>query len=89
DKIVLLTKGADNVIFERASSFLGTTRQALDAHLSVFAADGLRTLVLARKEIDEEEFNSWLVEFQQASTAVEGRSERLAEVGEKMERGLV
>jgi len=89
NKIVLLTKGADNVIFERASSFSGTSRQALDAHLSVFAADGLRTLVLARKEIDEREFEKWSIDFQQASTAVEGRSDRLAEVGEKMERGLV
>ncbi len=89
NKIVLLTKGADNVIFERATSYLGTTRQALDAHLSVFAADGLRTLVLARKDVEEDDFKSWMVEFHNASTAVEGRSERLAEIAEKMERGLV
>lgn len=89
NKIVLLTKGADNVIFERATAYLGTTRQELDAHLSVFAADGLRTLVLARKEVDEDDFQSWLDEFQKASTAVEGRSERLAEIAEKIERELV
>lgn len=35
----------------RAGSFLDCSREDLDQHLQVFAADGLRTLVLARKEV--------------------------------------
>ena len=87
-RIVLLTKGADNVVFARSTAFLGTTHAALDAHLSVFAADGLRTLVLARKEISEAEFKAWHTDFQQAATAVDDRAERMAEVGEVLEQGL-
>lgn len=87
-KVVLLMKGADSVVFERASNFLGAAREVLDAHLSEFASDGLRTLVLARRELEEEEFKAWLVEYEKAATAVERRDELMAQVAEGVEREL-
>lgn len=97
-KIVIMTKGADNVIFARAGEYLGTTREALDGHLSAFAADGLRTLVLARRELSEGEFVAWYREFERAATAVEGgggaddgggtRAERMGRAAEAVETGL-
>jgi magnesium-transporting ATPase (P-type) len=95
--IVVMTKGADNVIFGRAATYLGTTRAALDAHLSAFAADGLRTLVLARRVLTEGEFEAWYREFERAATAVGGgggeggggdRVERIGEAAEAVETGL-
>lgn len=98
-RIVVMTKGADNVIFARAREYLGTTRAALDGHLSAFAADGLRTLVLARRELSEGEFAAWYREFERAATAVtagggvggEGggdRVERMGRAAEAVETGL-
>ena len=51
-KIKLLCKGADSVILERLreSKIENVTKQ----HLNEFANEGLRTLVLAEKEISEE-----------------------------------
>ncbi len=98
-RIVVMTKGADNVIFARASAYPGTTRAALDGHLSAFAADGLRTLVLARRELSEAEFEAWYRNFEQAATAVGGagggagreggeRAERMGQAAEAVETGL-
>lgn len=96
-RIVVMTKGADNVIFARAGAYLGTTREALDAHLSAFAADGLRTLVLARRELSEAEFEAWYRDFERAATAVScgggdggvgDRAERVGRAAEAVETGL-
>ena len=46
-KILLLTKGADNVIFERLASGNEALKRETEQHLGEFAGDGLRTLTLA------------------------------------------
>lgn len=38
----------------------------LDAHLEAYAASGLRTLVMGRRLVPEEEFNEWMVEYNAA-----------------------
>ena len=64
-KIVLMCKGADSVITERLS------RQSLESDVfkktqrSVddFAEEGLRTLYLAERTIEEGEYKAWNEEF--------------------------
>lgn len=55
ERIFLLTKGADNVIFERLRKGGGTEAEALkkatEKHLDEFAGQGLRTLTLAYRVI--------------------------------------
>jgi phospholipid-translocating ATPase len=55
-KIFLLTKGADNVIFERlktnSTPEADILRQTTEQHLDQFATQGLRTLTLAYKYIE-------------------------------------
>ena len=46
-KILLLTKGADNVIFERLATGNEALKRETEKHLGEFAGDGLRTLTLA------------------------------------------
>ena len=61
DRIRLLTKGADTMIFER----LGDTpesREYLDStldHLEEFAQSGLRTLCLAMRDIGATQYENW------------------------------
>lgn len=52
------------------------------------AADGLRTLALAYKDLDEEEFGVWMQKLHFASTVIEGREAQLAVTYEEIERGL-
>ncbi|MCD9558780.1 hypothetical protein HAX54_016397 [Datura stramonium] len=58
------------VMFERLSKegrvFEGITRE----HLKQYAEAGLRTLVVAYRELDEKEFQSWEQEFSNAQASV-------------------
>jgi phospholipid-translocating ATPase len=51
DRLFLLTKGADNVIYERLKSGGDDLKMITEEHLSLFASQGLRTLTLAYKVI--------------------------------------
>ena len=84
-QIIVLAKGADNVMFRRANAYMGTTRDELDDHLSVFAADGLRTLVLGVKFVTRQEFNIWFEKYTEATTRVEGRVEAIEKAAEEIE----
>ena len=49
--LLLLTKGADNIIFERLRPGADEMKRETERHLSEFANSGLRTLTLAYKPI--------------------------------------
>jgi phospholipid-translocating ATPase len=53
-RLFLLTKGADNVIFERLKAGEDELKKVTTKHLDDFANDGLRTLTLAYKVIPGE-----------------------------------
>jgi phospholipid-transporting ATPase len=56
--LVLYCKGADNIMFERCGS-AEKDKSLLLEHLKCFASEGLRTLVLARRELSSQEYNDW------------------------------
>ena len=51
DRLFLLTKGADNVIYERLKPGGEDLKKVTEEHLGLFASQGLRTLTLAYKVI--------------------------------------
>lgn len=53
-----------------------------------FAGEGLRTLVLAYKDLDEDDFAGWRKILLFASTVIENREDRLAILYEEIEQGL-
>lgn len=87
-KVKLMIKGADTVIFERMAPncpYLEATK----AHMEEYANEGLRTLVLAYRDVPEAEFQTWYKIYQQAVTSVSNRQARLDEAAEKIEYGLL
>jgi len=58
-RLFLLTKGADNVIFERSVESRGERElmEETERHLNKFAGEGLMTLTLAYKVLDGEFLN--------------------------------
>src|SRR5229473_1605094 len=58
--ILLLCKGADNVIFERLAEGGDQLKTATGDQLDMFAREGLRTLTLAHRVIPEKEYDSWV-----------------------------
>lgn len=85
--IVLYCKGADNVIEERLSDKDGMVQKTSE-HTNEFSECGLRTLLTGYRSMDEKEYESWKEEMNDASTASENRSEKIAEVQEKIETNL-
>ncbi|PVI06378.1 phospholipid-translocating P-type ATPase [Periconia macrospinosa] len=87
-KIYCYTKGADTVILERLAKDNPFTEVTL-THLEEYAADGLRTLCLAMREIPEHEWQEWYKIFNQAQTTVSGnRAEELDKAAELIEHDL-
>ncbi|GAA5851367.1 hypothetical protein JCM9279_001119 [Rhodotorula babjevae] len=86
--LMLLTKGADNVIFERLSDSNADLKKQTDKHLEEFANEGLRTLCLAWKPLDEAGYDAWERKFHEATTLIEHRDEEMERLSDQLERGL-
>ncbi|XP_028904112.1 phospholipid-transporting ATPase IB isoform X1 [Ornithorhynchus anatinus] len=84
----LYCKGADNVIFERLSKNSQYMEQTL-CHLEYFATEGLRTLCVAYVDLSESTYREWLQTYNQASTILKDRAQRLEECYEIIEKDLM
>lgn len=89
-KLILFTKGADNVIYERLSK---DDNQHADISLSLLenlADAGLRTLVCAESEIDEDFYVEWRKRFQNVLLITDPTEKELKmdEVTEEIEKNL-
>ncbi|KAK9996375.1 hypothetical protein SO802_021061 [Lithocarpus litseifolius] len=89
-KLLLLSKGADSVMFERLAKNGREFEEQTKEHINEYADAGLRTLLLAYRELDEEEYNEFNVEFTEAKNSLSAdREEMIEEVAEKIERDLI
>jgi magnesium-transporting ATPase (P-type) len=76
-RIVLHSKGADDVIFARTAAS-DPLREVTEAHVETFAALGLRTLVFGLREMSEAEWSECKAGMDKAAAMVEGRSAALS-----------
>ncbi|KRT86590.1 hydrolase, partial [Oryctes borbonicus] len=88
-KLRLYCKGADNVIYERLRPGNEDIKLKTQEHLNKFAGEGLRTLCLACRDLDEDFFNDWKQRHQQAALSLEDRDEKLDKIYEEIERDMV
>lgn len=88
-QVLLLTKGADSIIFERSAKGQDALKEDTDKSLEGFANNGLRTLCLAYRELPEDLYEEWSHEYHEASVALERREERMEELASELERDLV
>ncbi|KAF2202092.1 phospholipid-translocating P-type ATPase [Delitschia confertaspora ATCC 74209] len=89
-KIILFCKGADSMIYSRLlPGVQRELRQTTAEHLEMFAREGLRTLCIAQKELNEEEYQEWSKAYEEAANAVANREEKLEEVSDTIERDLI
>lgn len=88
-KIMLFCKGADSIIYSRLK--LGEQaelRKSTAEQLEMFAREGLRTLCIAQRELNEEEYQTWNKEHDLAAAAIQDREEKLEAVSDAIERDL-
>lgn len=87
--VKLYCKGADSVIFERLDNSSLEMKVKTTDHLNKFASEGLRTLCLAVRELDETTFDKWHERYQEASSAMDHREERVNSLYEEIEQNLI
>ncbi|RHY93967.1 hypothetical protein DYB35_003943 [Aphanomyces astaci] len=65
NRILLLTKGADSFILlkEDCNAYL---KEKTVEHMEMYAEEGLRTLVLAQRELDQDWYHTWSTQYKQA-----------------------
>ncbi|CAH0687835.1 unnamed protein product [Spodoptera exigua] len=89
-EIRLYTKGADNVIYDRLKSGSQTdVKSKTQEHLNKFAGEGLRTLALAWRPLEERGFAEWKRRHHAAALALHDRDEQLDAIYEEIETDLL
>uniref|UniRef100_A0A663FHY8 Phospholipid-transporting ATPase n=1 Tax=Aquila chrysaetos chrysaetos TaxID=223781 RepID=A0A663FHY8_AQUCH len=96
--IVVYTKGADSVIMDlledsskaeiSAEKRMKRIKEKTQKHLDYYARDGLRTLCIAKKVLNEDDFQKWANFRREAEAAIDNRDELLMETAQHLETKL-
>ncbi|MFT7806676.1 putative phospholipid-transporting ATPase VD [Arapaima gigas] len=96
-QVVVYTKGADSVIMDltapltegsKAAAKLKYIKEQTQRHLDEYGREGLRTLCVATKVMEETEYSMWLKNHMYAETSIENQEEKLLESANKLETNL-
>ncbi|TCD59897.1 hypothetical protein EIP91_011212 [Steccherinum ochraceum] len=89
-KIILYTKGADSVIYERLRpDHDPALKDKTSKDMEMFANGGLRTLCIAYRYLDEEEYMNWQRTYDAATSAITDRDEEIEKAAELIEHSLI
>eukprot|EP01119_Soliformovum_irregulare_P019079 TRINITY_DN5979_c0_g1_i1.p1 TRINITY_DN5979_c0_g1~~TRINITY_DN5979_c0_g1_i1.p1 ORF type:complete len:1154 (-),score=316.94 TRINITY_DN5979_c0_g1_i1:278-3739(-) len=87
-QIRVYAKGADAVMLERLKPGQDNLVKPTVEHMQQFSESGLRTLVMAYKDLSEADYHRWHEKFKAASLSLDDREGKLAEVAEEIETNL-
>ncbi|XP_076426679.1 putative phospholipid-transporting ATPase IM isoform X2 [Peromyscus maniculatus bairdii] len=88
-QIKLYSKGADTILFEKLHPSNKDLLSLTSDHLNEFAGEGLRTLAIAYRELDDKYFEVWQEMLEDANAATTDRDERISGLYEDIERDLM
>uniref|UniRef100_A0A8I5P273 Phospholipid-transporting ATPase n=1 Tax=Papio anubis TaxID=9555 RepID=A0A8I5P273_PAPAN len=89
DRIMLFCKGADTIICELLHPSCSSLCDVTMEHLDDYASEGLRTLMVAYRELDEAFFQDWSKRHNEACLSLENRESRLSSIYEEVEKDLM
>ncbi|XP_069725189.1 phospholipid-transporting ATPase VB isoform X2 [Phaenicophaeus curvirostris] len=97
-EIVVYTKGADSVMMDLledsakddicAERRMKRIKEKTQKHLDYYARHGLRTLCIAKKVLNEDDFQKWANFRREAEAAIDNRDELLMETAQHLEMKL-
>nr|XP_020656339.1 phospholipid-transporting ATPase ID-like isoform X1 [Pogona vitticeps]XP_020656340.1 phospholipid-transporting ATPase ID-like isoform X1 [Pogona vitticeps] len=88
-ELTLYCKGADTILYELLHPSCAALKEITTSHLDEFAGEGLRTLVVAYRDLNETYFEDWQKRHHEASTALHDREEKLSGLYDEIERDLL
>lgn len=83
DNAIVFTKGADNVMYPLCQET--KYKQELD----IYASEGFRTLVFARRALTKSELEEWTKAYHEASSAMTDREKKIDEIAPMVESNLL
>ncbi|KAL5807689.1 hypothetical protein ACOSQ3_028380 [Xanthoceras sorbifolium] len=89
--VKVLVKGADNSMFSilaKDSERNNLVRHATQSHLNEYSAVGLRTLVVAARDLTDAELEQWQSRYEDASTSLVDRASKLRQTAALIECNL-
>ena len=88
-RLVLYCKGADSVIYERLAADQDPALKAQTAKdMETFANGGLRTLCIAYRYLEEQEYLEWSTVYDAATSSVNDRDAVIDKANERIEHSL-
>lgn len=84
-KIIIMTKGADSHIIPRLAPGQDELIEATNNFLQEYSQDGLRTLILAQKEIPADVYAQWSQRYGEAQLSMVDRQAKMDDVAETIE----
>lgn len=93
-KVILYTKGADSSIMSSlvpcpSDSEEARLRDQTQQQLDLYARQGLRVLVMAKRIIDPHDFSDWWTKHQEIEMSLENRDKRVRDSYTQLESNLV
>ena len=89
-RLILYCKGADSVIYERlAKDHDPALKEQTSKDMESFANNGLRTLCIAYRYLEEEEYFTWARTYDAATNAIENREEEIDKANALIEHSLL
>ncbi|XP_033375635.1 phospholipid-transporting ATPase ID isoform X4 [Parus major] len=88
-RIRLYCKGADTILLERLHHINQDLTSTTTDHLNEYAGEGLRTLVLAYKDLEESYYKDWSERLHRAGSASEAREDHLARLYDEVEHDMM
>ncbi|KAJ7319678.1 hypothetical protein JRQ81_019189 [Phrynocephalus forsythii] len=97
DEVIVYTKGADSAIMDLLlpcssddprDKHQKKIRSKTQNFLNLYAADGLRTLCIAKKVLSKEDYSCWLKSHIEAESAIDNREELLFQSATRIETNL-
>lgn len=84
-RIIFYLKGAETVMKNKVRP---NQRVVIDESCDNLANEGLRTLVISQKLLQEEQFNEWQKKYEKARAELNDREQRVAECIEQLESDM-
>ncbi|XP_072995802.1 phospholipid-transporting ATPase 1-like isoform X1 [Typha latifolia] len=97
NSVKVLVKGADSSMLSIldiksdsrfVNSLAAKIRHATENHLSNYSSQGLRTLVIASRDLNDAQFREWQEKYEEASTSITERSAKLRQAAALVECNL-
>nr|XP_019584821.1 PREDICTED: phospholipid-transporting ATPase FetA-like [Rhinolophus sinicus] len=89
NRVMLFCKGADTTLCQLLHPSCRAIRDVTMGHLDDFASEGLRTLMVAYRELDSSFFCAWSKKHSEACLSLANRENKISRVYEEIEKDLM